>query len=163
MEEALLADMRKTILKKVKVIECDYCGVKEGEHDGRLEGQGHAVVKKTSVWKKKYPKEVAEREKEYGKLNCNHDICWECWYYPGDLGHCPVCGVKPNKQGWRRNRCYGSAKKPDPHYWCYKHNHGKQVEGDHNEKSYCSSCENEDLKKFRKKHKIDVTNSSGPK
>ena len=32
-------------------------------------------------------------------LECAHDICLECWRYPGGSRHCPICHPRGNDKG----------------------------------------------------------------
>ena len=103
--------------KKVTKTEtsCDYCGAVHGdkvsEGDGGMMGSERSSVRIVTV----------------KHLKCGHDICDYCWWYPGDMGHCPKCGS--NRIG-----CVGHAKRMTKRDYCFKHNVIRQSDGS------CPSC-----------------------
>jgi hypothetical protein len=95
--------MRQTRTKKVTTVTCDRCGRKDGDRSGYDSGRmgtpgtdSVVCVRKPSFWHKNSPPAGGHVSTSV-KPKCGHDICGDCWYYPGDLGHCPVCG--PNRDG----------------------------------------------------------------
>ena len=68
--------MVKTVTIKRKY--CDYCKRHDGAKDesgGRMGESGSTITIKVK------------------KRKCGHDICNQCWWYPGMMKFCPKCGV----------------------------------------------------------------------
>lgn len=80
---------RKTIT--ADSVSCDYCGRKHGEiivADGGIMGNNYCGYSRPLIVENRY---------------CGHDICYDCWWYPGDMSHCPVCGPnRPEEPDMRR-------------------------------------------------------------
>jgi len=105
---------RRVVTRTEKV--CDYCGDISGSlnlsGDGGMMGFEQTIVERVRI----------------KHLKCGHDICDYCWWYPGDMDHCPKCG--PNRIG-----AIGNLKgKPSKRDYCFKHNNLRQSDGS------CPSC-----------------------
>lgn len=103
--------MRKRVVKSE--LSCDYCRSIHG--NAKIEDSG------------RMGEPCSARTIQVKHLKCNHDICDSCYYYPGDLNHCPKCG--PNRVG-----AIGNAKKKTKRDWCFKHKVVRQSDGS------CISC-----------------------
>jgi len=79
---------RKKVTKVVVTKTCDWCSLHDGDHIADEHGTAHVVVRKARYWAKFYSKGWNVRPRP---CKCNHDICSDCWHYPGDLVRCPKC------------------------------------------------------------------------
>ena len=108
-------------------ISCDWCGAIHG--DKKTEGDGGMMGSEQSS--------VCTVQIKH--LKCGHYICDYCWWYPGDMGHCPKCG--PNRIG-----CIGRAKEENitERDWCFKHDVGRQSDGS------CPYCKDRPVKSSKR-------------
>lgn len=56
---------------------CDLCHQYAGEMTGMDSGR---MGDPGSTWRVNIERRA-----------CGHDICGTCWWYPGDMHHCPIC------------------------------------------------------------------------
>ena len=87
--------MIKKVKKIITIKQCDKCGVRNGDFVADESGAGLAMVRKAKYWAKYYAGKGWDHKTR--PTNCNHDICSECWYFPGDLIRCPKCNPDIDK------------------------------------------------------------------